>query len=183
MGDATGKHADLGFKVYGLRLGLRFRVRDCCVVVIYCQCVVWVLGWDLSLHPSVNWCLFVCFLGIVRLAFPLFDQSLYLFISPVGAPVGPVLAPRAVGPMQVALLQMTIFLVVRDPTFVTASLACLAALILSFAFLFLPDQKSLGSFLTVVVAFLFVAFTSRAFYTRSIDNTRTSCPLVPSLVH
>lgn len=81
--------------------------------------------------------------------------------------MGEFLRPRVSGPLQIALLQTTVFLVMRDPTFVTACLAVFVAILFSFSYLFLDEMRTAGSFLTVLASFLFVAFTSRAFYIRS----------------
>ncbi|CDJ44754.1 hypothetical protein, conserved, partial [Eimeria tenella] len=102
----------------------------------------------------------------LQLLFPLFDQSLHFLLVPGGAPVGPFLAAKLGGPLFAALLQMTILLVFRDPTYVAACLVCFCTLIVSFFFLLLPQQRTVAAFVTMLVAFLFIAFTSRAFYTR-----------------
>ncbi|OEH73679.1 hypothetical protein cyc_05241 [Cyclospora cayetanensis] len=108
----------------------------------------------------------------IQLVFPLFDQSLHMLVTPNASSVASVLTPRPAGPIQVALLQMTVFLAMRDPTFVTACIACFVAVILSFAFLFLPEQRDAGLLVTAVTSFMFVAFTSRAFYTRTLEVNR-----------
>ncbi|CDJ65224.1 hypothetical protein ENH_00002060, partial [Eimeria necatrix] len=114
----------------------------------------------------------VLLVSALQLVFPLFDQALHLLLVPEGAPVGPFLAAKLGAPLFAALLQMTILLVFRDPTYVAACLLCFCTLLLSFFFLLLPQQRTVAAFVTMLVAFLFIAFTSRAFYTRTFEVNR-----------
>ena len=117
-----------------------------------------------------------CVCLFFRLFFPLLDQTLHLFLLPGVSSVCPFLAAKFGGPMLVALLQITVFLVVREPTYILACIICLISLLFSFFFLLANEQRTLTTFLTIFVSFLFIAFTSRAFYIRldllTLLNTR-----------
>lgn len=106
-------------------------------------------------------CLHAC-----RIAFPLLDHSMRFVICPNASDVSPLFGVSVAGPIQIALLQVTVFLVLRDPTFVAVCLVCLLALVVSFAVLFTPAMQTLRTFVGLMTSFVCVAFTSRTFYTR-----------------